>query len=101
MSRKVSSAPPADPLLQALDRLLRRVREGRAHAAGPAARREAMVLSADLALLIQDLRAARLKVRVELDTLLAKSRAGDAYRRTAALRSPGGGFPILSRGSLP
>jgi len=101
MSRQVSSPPPADPLLKALDRLLRRAHEGRAHTADPAARRDVMALSADLALLLQDLRAARLKVRAELDTHLAKSRAGDAYRRTGALRSPGGGLPILSRGSLP
>ncbi|MGQ3353889.1 MAG: hypothetical protein ACT6XY_21300 [Phreatobacter sp.] len=90
MSRAPTGRVAVDPLLQRLERARRhaRTRFTRDPGATPgdrAARLELAALITDLDAILRDLRAARGVVRAQLDSLLAKARAGDAYRRTAAL----------------
>ncbi len=84
----------ADPFGDRLERAIRHAqsRFGPGERPPPqdgAARRELVALLTDLDALIRDLKAGRASVRIELDAILAETRAGDAYRRTAALRTGG------------
>lgn len=95
----------ADPLLDRLERARRHAGARFAPAAGlspgdQAAKLELVALITDIDALVRDLKAARGVVRTQLDALLAKTHAGDAYRRTAALRPASDGRRPAIQGSF-
>jgi hypothetical protein len=103
MKRVPKGRAAADPLLERLERARRHA--GARFAPGPApspgdraARLELAALITDIDALVRDLKAARGVVRAQLDALIAKTRAGDAYRRTAALRPAAGGRGPATQG---
>jgi hypothetical protein len=86
-----------DPLLERLERALRHARRRFRSNERPlpqdgAAKLELAALITDFDALVRDLKVARASVRTQLDSVIAKTRAGDAYRRVAALntRMPAG-----------
>lgn len=105
MRHRTPQSQEADPLGDRLERAMRHAtrRFGPGERPPPqdgAAKRELIALLTDLDALVRDLKAARAAVRTQLDARLADLRAGDAYRRAAALRSGGQTARAVNQGHI-